>query len=146
MSLPSPSPPSPGTLPGGGEGAELVTLVVRHWGALAKLAGVLVAALLAWTALSGRVERVEVAQQSTAQDVAHLREAAKEDRSRDEARFTELDRQREEQAKSLAVLQTRLDAMDRGLTDIKATLAVILDRLGEHNAAARRSPRAATSP
>lgn len=145
MSTPPPPPPAVPPSGGRGEGAEFVDFAARHWSTLAKAAGLVATVVLGWQALTGRVEKVETAQQATVQDVQHLREAMKEDRARDEARFRELDKQREEQARALAVFQTRLDAMDKGISEIKGTLAVILDRLGDPNAASRRSPVATGS-
>lgn len=125
---------------------ELASLAFRHWPALLKGAALIVAGVVAWEALSNRVERVEASNGITQQTVGQLRDLIREDSNRTDTRLRELDRSREEHAKSLVRLEGRLDSMEKTMDRVDKTTTLILDRLGDSSAAGRRGSVAATNP
>lgn len=113
--------------PGGGDPAP-VSLLAKHWPTLAKGAGFIVTATVAWTAIGNRVERLEEQTSSISSDVASMKRETS-------ARFEDLNKQREQHARDIALLNARLESLKESVQRTEQNTLLVLDRLG------RPSPR-----
>lgn len=116
---------------------DWLRFATTHAGALLKLAGAVALAAITWTTLNNRVDRVEAQGVAIARDVEAVRLSMREAQQRDEARFNELDRQREEHGRALVELRTRLEGINTTLDKVDKSVALLLDRLGPAGGAYR---------
>jgi len=124
-----------------GEGVQLVNALWHHRGAVVGTLAALCAATATWYGVTGRVDGVSTRQAEQAQEVAAVRreqalvrtEAAAE--SRDlrayvDARLDATAKAQQEADKSIAVINTRLDAIDKAIGETRDNTRLLLERLG----------------
>lgn len=137
MNDPAPqTPPAPTPTPAPVQPAW-VGFVTSNVSGILQALGMVAFASLAWAALGNRVERLETQQTATAQEVERVKTSLREAQQRAEARFTELDRQREEHGRALVELRTRLEGINTTLDKVDKSVALLLDRLGPSGGAYR---------
>lgn len=143
------TPPPTGEPPG--EGVQLVNALWRHRGAVVGTVAALAAAVGTWYALTGRVDGVAQRQVEQAAEVSALRSAQGELRAthasdvRDmrayvDARLDATAKAQQEADKAIAVINTRLDALDKAVGETRDNTRLLLDRLGDFGPGRRAPP------
>lgn len=160
MSSP-PAPTPPALSEPAGEGIRIVNGVWHHRGAVVGTLAAFAAAVGTWYALTGRVETVATHQVQQRAEVTALREAqdvlrathasdVRDMRAYVDARFDATEKAQKaaekealeakaESEKNIAVINTRLDTMDKGINETRDNTRTLLDRLGDFGPG-RRGP------
>lgn len=160
MSSPAVPPPPVSSEPAG-EGVRILNGLWHHRSVVGSIATLGVVAVATWHSLTGRVDTVatrqveqgaEVSALRTAQDTLRLTHASdvRDMRAYVDARFEETEKAQKaaekealeakaEAEKNIAVINTRLDTLDKAIGETRDNTRTLLDRLGDFGPG-RRGP------
>lgn len=136
-----------------GEGVRIVNGLWHHRGAVGGVASALLAAVATWYALTGRVETVAIRQVEHGAEMSAVKAAQnvlrdthsndmRDMRSYVDGRFAEAEKAQKaaekeaqsakaEAEKNIAVINSRLDTLDKAIGETRDNTRTLLDRVGD---------------